>query len=102
VWRAFSLIIMATVLEKILENNKEPQPIPKPETWTLIKDQAFRRCLGKVKCKGKIVGGKLAVKPENMILFQRSFDGTPLEHSAIAAELAKHLHQDNVWIWFKR
>jgi hypothetical protein len=31
-WRAIFLITMATVLEKILENNKESQPIPKPET----------------------------------------------------------------------
>jgi hypothetical protein len=88
------------VLEKIIDEHDKPIPKPDVEVWTNVKDRAFRRCLAKVKCKAKVVNGALGVKPENMILFEKSFDGTPLQHSAIAGELAKELHVDNVWVWF--
>lgn len=104
-WRAIFLITMATVLGKILEK-ESPAPT---ELWTPAKDACFRSLLGKQKCKWKLATDdddcpiELALRPENIDTLQRSFAGTPLEHSAIAKEIIEWLQRssDN-FVTFRR
>jgi hypothetical protein len=107
-WRAIFLITMATVLGKILE--KESPPIPKPEElWTPAKDSCFRALLGKQKCRWRVERNEynniviLALRPENIDTFQKSFKDTLLEHSAIAKEVIDWLckSSDN-FVTFRR